>query len=167
MNYDGALRGNHAAYFHIHVSAKVLSGASDETRISRVRRSIFVAVASLSTTNNEGGVAMKRTDVPQVLYCELQGDQLNVDAFEYDGKITASRMCLKWEGGGQDLPFGNVHKFGNAKFITDYMKTYLIPGLVPIVPDFIKQVLSSARINVRILPMSLQGEITKNSGCHQ
>ncbi len=41
VKYDGASRGTHAAYFHIHVSAKALSGASDEIGILRVRRSIL------------------------------------------------------------------------------------------------------------------------------
>ena len=51
--YDGASRGIHAAYFHIHVSAKVLSCASDETRISRVRRLSFAAAPRLSQQQKE------------------------------------------------------------------------------------------------------------------
>ena len=60
VKYDGASRGNHAAYFPIHVLSRVLSGASRKTRISRVRRSNFAAVVSLATTRNEGGATMKK-----------------------------------------------------------------------------------------------------------
>ena len=44
VRYDGASRGTHAAHFHIHVSAKALSGASDEIGILGVRRSILASV---------------------------------------------------------------------------------------------------------------------------
>ena len=44
---------NHAACFRILVPSKALSGACPETRISRVRRSIFAAVASLATISGE------------------------------------------------------------------------------------------------------------------
>ena len=57
----------HAAHFHIHVSAKALSGASDEIGILGVRRSIFAAVASPATTERRCG-----DEVVQVYKCEIR-----------------------------------------------------------------------------------------------
>ena len=102
---------------------------------------------------------MNRT---KVLLCKLQGNRLNVEAFEHDGKITINRMRIEWEQGKSDVGLGKDYIFDSENALFDYMKTDLVPWLANKVFPNIESALSAANIDVRIFPITMQGEIVRN-----
>ena len=79
---------NHAACFRIQVPSKALSGASVETRISRVRRSSFAADVSLAKERSRGDEETYGTvlygDGNMYFACRNCGDEwIHMDIFRF------------------------------------------------------------------------------------
>ena len=87
---------------------------------------------------------------------------MNVKAFERDGKITINRMRIEWEQGCSDVGLGKDYIFDCEKALFDYVETDLRPWFANKILPNIESSLSSASIDVRTFPISMQGEIVRN-----
>ena len=111
-------------------------------------------------TPRRGSLLYNRT---KVLICNFQENHLDVEAFERDGKITINRMQFKWEAGNHDVGLGKDCIFDSEQALFDYVKKEVVPYFSNIVTPNIRSSLSMASVDVRTFPISLQGEIVKNT----
>ncbi len=72
---------------------------------------------------------VEKVNANALLFGKMHGEQLEITAFKYNGKIIANRMHLEWDKGMKDLSFGEIKDFADEKAVEDYVKVKVIPWL--------------------------------------
>ena len=97
-----------------------------------------------------------------VLFCKLDENRLEVTAFSHNGGIVARKLHIEWNGCVFEVPFG-CEEFKSENDVEECVKDKLMPFLKGLLPRLASE-LSSVNMGIMIVPISIQGETTRNNG---
>ena len=95
---------------------------------------------------------VKKVNANELLLCKLSGECLDVTAFKHNGKIIANRVHLTWEGGVQDISFGEVKHFADEKVVEAYVKEKIVSWLSD---TTFPNIVAAIKVSVSVAPMQI------------